>query len=495
YTLNIVVPIDAALGETRMRVFLGWDEPMLLPCDSIMYGEVEDYTVNVTSAAGCPPPSALSHTQLSMNSVELSWTGTGSLFNLEWGTQAFTLGSGILVTDLTTASYILTGITTDTIYEFYVLQDCRTDGESNWTGPYSFSVGYCEAGANYEDDEKIANVTFVDINNNSTSLAGYENFTSVSTDVAQGETYTFSTTLSNYYESDEMMVWIDYNQDGDFDDLGELVLTLIFSSASDFGNITIPADATLGTTRMRVRLHYSDYEGNTTPCGNSEYGQVEDYTINIIDPCTAGSVIPLFNQVATVCAGQSLSALPTTSTNGITGTWSPALDNTQTTTYTFTPDSGQCATTASMTITVIPNEVPDFDPIADICEGEFLAELPTTSTNGITGTWSPALDNTQTTTYTFTPDAGQCAVSTTLTIDVEPLVTPVFDDLPSSICAGSALTLPSMSDNFLSGSWSPSAVDVTQTTTYEFTPTAGQCGLPYTHTIEVVQPTIPTFDL
>jgi len=494
YTLNIVVPIDAALGETRMRVFLGWDEPMLLPCDSIMYGEVEDYTVNVTSAAACPPPSALSHTQLSMNSVELSWTGTGSLFNLEWGTQGFTPGTGTLVTDLTTASYQLTGITTDTIYEFYVLQDCGTDGESNWTGPYSFSVGYCEAGANYEDDEKIANVTFVDINNNSTSLAGYENFTSVSTDVAQGETYTFSTTLSNYYESDEMMVWIDYNQDGDFDDLGELVLTLIFSSASDFGNITIPADATLGTTRMRVRLHYSDYEGNTTPCGNSEYGQVEDYTINIIDPCTAGSVIPLFNQVATVCAGQSLSALPTTSTNGITGTWLPALDNTQTTTYTFTPDSGQCATTASMTITVIPNEVPDFDPIADICEGEFLAELPTTSTNGITGTWLPALDNTQTTTYTFTPDLGQCATTASLTITVTPNVIPEFDPI-ADICEGEFLAeLPTTSTNGITGTWLP-ALDNTQTTTYTFTPDLGQCATTASVTIVVNDaPDSPTAD-
>lgn len=62
--------------------------------------------------------------------------------------------------------------------------------------------------------------------------------------------------------------------------------------------------------------------------------------------------IPTFTQVASVCYGETISALPTTSTNGITGTWSPALNNTATTVYTFTPTTGQCAAIATMTITV-----------------------------------------------------------------------------------------------------------------------------------------------
>ncbi|MFY7886062.1 MAG: T9SS type B sorting domain-containing protein, partial [Dolichospermum sp.] len=65
-------------------------------------------------------------------------------------------------------------------------------------------------------------------------------------------------------------------------------------------------------------------------------------------------VTPTFTQVAAICSGVTLSALPTSSNNGITGTWSPALNNTVTTTYTFTPTLGQCATTATMTITVNP---------------------------------------------------------------------------------------------------------------------------------------------
>ena len=64
------------------------------------------------------------------------------------------------------------------------------------------------------------------------------------------------------------------------------------------------------------------------------------------------NITPTFTAVAAICSGASLSALPTTSINGITGTWSPAINATTTTEYTFTPSAGQCATTVTMTITV-----------------------------------------------------------------------------------------------------------------------------------------------
>lgn len=68
--------------------------------------------------------------------------------------------------------------------------------------------------------------------------------------------------------------------------------------------------------------------------------------------------------------------------------------------------------------------IPIFDPIAPICQGAFLAPLPTTSIDGIEGTWSPELNNTTTTTYTFTPNNLQEATPVTLTIVVFPLVNP-----------------------------------------------------------------------
>ncbi|MBC7524042.1 MAG: gliding motility-associated C-terminal domain-containing protein, partial [Flavobacterium sp.] len=208
---------------------------------------------------------------------------------------------------------------------------------------------------------------------------------------------------------------------------------------------------------------------------------------------------PTFIAVAPICSGDTLSPLPTSSTNStpISGTWSPALNNTATTTYTFTPDGGQCATTAILTLTVNPTVTPTFNAVAPICSGDTLNPLPTSSTNStpITGTWSPALNNTATTTYTFTPDAGQCATTANLTITIIPNVTPTFNAV-APICSGDTLSpLPTSSTNStpITGTWSP-ALNNTATTTYTFTPDAGQCATTANLTITVVPNVTPTFN-
>ncbi len=74
-------------------------------------------------------------------------------------------------------------------------------------------------------------------------------------------------------------------------------------------------------------------------------------------------------------------------------------------------------------IIVSANITPTFAPVAAICAGSTFPTLPTSSTNGISGTWSPAPNNLQTTTYTFTPNVGLCALPTTLTVAVNALPT------------------------------------------------------------------------
>jgi gliding motility-associated-like protein len=196
------------------------------------------------------------------------------------------------------------------------------------------------------------------------------------------------------------------------------------------------------------------------------------------------NVTPLFTQVAPICAGATLAALPTTSNNSITGTWSPAMNNAATTLYTFTPTAGLCATTATMTITVNPNITPTFTQVAPICAGGTLAALPISSANGITGTWSPALNNAATTLYTFTPTAGLCATTATMTITVNPNITPTFTQV-APICAGGTLAaLPISSANGITGTWSP-ALNNAATTLYTFTPTAGLCATTATMSITI----------
>lgn len=183
----------------------------------------------------------------------------------------------------------------------------------------------------------------------------------------------------------------------------------------------------------------------TNSCNSVEVQSIEITNINI-NPI----IEPEFLLDTQICFGANLSELPTISNNGITGTWSPALNNTATTTYTFTPDAGQCATTASMTITVNPNITPAFTQVSAICSGATLASLPTTSNNGITGTWSPALNNTATTTYSFTPDDGQCATTALMTITVNQLPAPPTGNSQQNFCA---IDNPTIGDLVINGNF------------------------------------------
>ncbi|WP_435525123.1 GEVED domain-containing protein [Chryseobacterium indoltheticum] len=145
------------------------------------------------------------------------------------------------------------------------------------------TVTYCSATSTNTSDERIGNVKFGTINNTSTGTAGYENFTSVSTNVTRGTAYAISVTpvwTSTKY-NEAYAVYIDYNKDGDFTDSGELVWTKTGSQTSPVtGSITIPSTATFGNTRMRVMMQYSSVPSSS--CGSYTYGQVEDYTLNIV---------------------------------------------------------------------------------------------------------------------------------------------------------------------------------------------------------------------
>jgi hypothetical protein len=232
-----------------------------------------------------------------------------------------------------------------------------------------------------------------------------------------------------------------------------------------------------------VTATYSHYNASGFGCTES--------TNIIVNP----SVNPIFNQIEPICFGDTLNPLPTTSINGITGTWSPAINNTSTTTYTFTPlAGGQCKNAVTMTIIVNPKITPTFTQVPAICSGATINTFPTTSTNGITGSWSPEFNNTATTRYTFTPNPGQCATTATMTISVNPITTPQFTPL-AAICSGATLTpLPTTSTNGITGTWSPS-LNNEATTTYTFTPDTGQCALNSNLTVEVKVTPIPSLGL
>jgi large repetitive protein len=205
--------------------------------------------------------------------------------------------------------------------------------------------------------------------------------------------------------------------------------------------------------------------------------------------------LPVFAPIPAFCSGTTAPTLPTTSQNGITGTWSPAtVSNTASGTYTFTPAAGQCALQVSINITVTPRTTPTFSFPTSICEGATAPALPTTSDNGVSGTWSPStVSNTASGSYTFTPNSNECANPVTINVTVNPNITPTFS-FPTSICEGAtAPTLPGTSNNGITGTWSPSTVSNTASGSYTFTPNAGECATPVTINIAVNPNITPAF--
>lgn len=246
-------------------------------------------TVNAgsgTSDTTAPTAPTLAASGTTSTSTNLSWSGATD----NVGVTGYDVYQGAsLIGSTASTSYTVSNLSPSTTYSFTVrAKDAagNTSVSSNTVSVTTLAgttVSYCSASANNTADERIGNVTFGSINNTSTGTAGYENFTSVSTNVTRGSAYSLSITpvwTSTKY-NEAYAVYIDYNRDGDFADSGELAWSKTGSTTSPVtGSITIPSTATVGTTRMRVMMQYSSVP--TSSCGTYTYGQVEDYTLNIV---------------------------------------------------------------------------------------------------------------------------------------------------------------------------------------------------------------------
>lgn len=263
----------------------------------LMFIDDVSVTVAPSAAPDCPILSSPANmaTDILYNPVtKLTWaaSATGSIADsydvyLDQNPNPSTLLANVI----TGTTYPVSGLLPFTTYYWKVVPK-NTAGAATGCAIYSFETNetdYCSAGTTKPYFNIINNVTFADINNNSSSLLieGYQDFTSVTGNVSLGQTYAFSASGSRPdFDSHELLVWIDFNNDFDFDDVGEKVMQTTPGFSPYVGNITIPATAVLGKVRMRVRLNNAHQDitnpsPNSTPCGNSTFGQVEDYTLNI----------------------------------------------------------------------------------------------------------------------------------------------------------------------------------------------------------------------
>jgi hypothetical protein len=135
----------------------------------------------------------------------------------------------------------------------------------------------------------------------SQTAPGYTNYApegTLTTSISWGKSYELKL-QSGKDRKQGFSVWIDYNGDKDFDDDGEFVYTSRIATKRQLeAVVTIPASATLGATRLRVRSKYDAAVTSAESCSTLSYGETEDYTIVILDDNTT----PAVNTTASVVA-------------------------------------------------------------------------------------------------------------------------------------------------------------------------------------------------
>lgn len=242
---------------------------------------------------------------------------TSNSFSANWGAVAGATGYRLDVsTDIAFGSYVgiynnlalgnvvtlsVAGLNAGTTYYYRVraFNTCGTTVDSNIITVTTTALSYCIPSGNgfFQDPLGITNFSAGTINNTTVIEANnYGDYTSLSTNVFVGATLPFSVTLRTGYGY-STNVWVDWNNDGDFIDAGELVYqgesgNSIPTTVS--GSFPVPllnsnALSTVGSHRMRVGA--IDFGPFTDPCRNGNYQAFEDYTLNVIavPPCAVST--------------------------------------------------------------------------------------------------------------------------------------------------------------------------------------------------------------
>lgn len=306
---NAETTLSGLFPETDYEVYV---RPV---CDINIPMDISDNEVFTTGMAPCFTPGNL-QVSLSENANGVSGKFTWNLGGYEdqweiiYGEPGFNpneSGTSIIVDG--NPSTVIADLTEDTEYDVYVRALCSENRASDWEGPIDFStLIYCEPKIS-SSVEPITLVDFADLYFEASpqvnSSPGYVDNTHLTATLEVGETYSiilkgntdssFWGNFTNYFT-----VFIDWNRNGVLNDTGEIfqIGSITGSNGMDniqaTGTITVPEDANIGKTRMRV---YKNYNSSVTnPCANNSFGQVADFSVRIMtDEClmpTNISVIP-----------------------------------------------------------------------------------------------------------------------------------------------------------------------------------------------------------
>lgn len=304
-------------------------------------------TVNVTTSADVDTeaptaPTGLASASVTETSFTLSWTASTDNIAV---TEYMVYQGGSLLATTSNTSYSVTGLNASTTYAYYITAKDAAGNVSTASSSLSVTTSdpitaeYCTSQGNNSSYEWIS-VVGIGTYTNSSSAAGYTDFTSENITLEAGAAVNVSLTpgfaSSSYNEY--WKIWIDYNNDAVFAD-DELAFDAgALSKIAVTGTMNILASAN-GTTRMRVSMKYNAAQ---TACESFSYGEVEDYTV------TFGEAIP-DTEAPTTPSNLASSDITETS---CTLSWVASSDDVAVTNYRVFQDGSLVGTTASTSYSV-----------------------------------------------------------------------------------------------------------------------------------------------
>ena len=363
---------------------------------------VTSFTFNTTGST---------NTAVDITNAKLFYTSTNSTFaaTSQFGTTVvapngtFTITGNQTLSDGTNYFWLTYDIPANATLGDFLDAQCtsvtvvspRTLTVTNPVGSRQIAITYCDASASI-CDEFISHVVVGTINNTTAcTTGGYADYTNQSTNIVQGATLPITVTNGLPYAGDQCGVWVDWNGNGDFTDDVAIAVTGTPGGGPYTATIACPSNTPAGLKRLRTRIHYN--EEATAPCGVSVYGEVEDYSINVVCAPVIAPTIGTITQPTCSLATASvvLNGLPggtwtlTRTPGGIitngSGTSTTIADlTTGTYTYTVTNASG-CTSVASSNIVIdaqpatlpAPTATATLQPTCTVATGTITVTAPT----------------------------------------------------------------------------------------------------------------------
>ncbi|MCX6582613.1 MAG: PKD domain-containing protein [Candidatus Aminicenantes bacterium] len=268
------------------------------------------------------------------NPTSWSWT-------FEGGTPAASTAQNPTVTYTTVGTYDVTLVVANA-------QGSDTETKLNYINVAE--KPYCASMGSTYSMEWIAGVQ-VGSMNNASGAAGYTDFTNITCNLTGGTTpgVVLTPGFSGGVWTEYWTIWIDYNDDHDFDEAGE-------SEFTGYGTSTVSGSFTVNpgidkVTRMRVSMKYAAYP---TSCETFAYGEVEDYTANVVSG--TGNLPPVANFTFTTSYLTATFTDTSTDPDGSVVAWSWNFGDGGTSTLRDPVHTYAAAGTYNVTLTVTDND-------------------------------------------------------------------------------------------------------------------------------------------